>query len=56
MSTFEVRFINNSDDTPDKHKIMEVEASNHNEAFNKALESEKSLSSYGFYSVEIKRY
>ena len=59
MSVFDVRFIREPEDTAEKHLVVEVEASNHDEALEKgrdALKDKEWLALYDFWSVEIKRY
>lgn len=60
MSIYEVRFIKEADDPPEKHLIIEVEASTPDEAEESAREKmaaeQKGLAAYPFFSREIKRY
>ncbi len=59
MSLYKVRFIREAIDPEGSHLVVEVEASNHTEALERAMTSLKDsewLSAYGFWSVEINRY
>jgi len=60
MSIYEVRFIKQANDSPEKHIVIEVEASTPDEAEETAREKmkteQKSLAAYPFFSREIKRY
>ena len=59
MSVYDVRFIQEPTDPEEKHLVVEVEASTHDEALQKAIDTLKDkvwLAVYDFWSVEIKRY
>lgn len=58
MSTYEVRFIREASDPEKEHLVVEVRASNHDEALQKAREIKKEdwIAGYQFWSVEVKRF
>lgn len=59
MSVFDVRFIREPNDPAEKHLVIEIEASTHDEALEKArvaVKDKEWLALYDFWSVEIKRY
>ncbi len=58
MSTYEVRFIRKVNDPDEAHVVVEVDATNHDEALKKARNNKENewLANYGFWSVEVKRF